>query len=105
MAKDGPSLTGIIYLVIAIVLILSWILSPVACAPEDRNVVQAVENQGWTEVRLGERHPYFVSWHGCAGSDSFAYEAWARNPAGKMVKVVICSGNTVTNKGVTIRTQ
>ena len=101
--SESPSLYSVICFLFLVVMVLAWVLKPVACAPLDADVIRSVEQLGWSEVRLGERHPYFVSFHGCAGSDSFAYEAWARNPAGQMVKVVVCSGNTVTNKGVTVR--
>jgi len=101
--SESPSLYGVLSFLLLVVMVLAWVLKPVACAPLDADVIRSVEQLGWSEVRLGERHPYFVGFHGCAGSDSFAYEAWARNPAGQMVKVVVCSGNTVTNKGVTVR--
>jgi hypothetical protein len=105
VTSESPSLWGILAFLLLVGLVLSWVLKPVACAPLDADVVRAVERQGWSEVRLGERHPYFVGFHGCAGSDSFAYEAWAVNPVGRHVVITVCSGNTVTQKGVTVRTR
>jgi hypothetical protein len=86
--------------------IFVWmIVKPYACQPTTGSVISAVEAQGWKDLTIHETHNYFVGWHGCSGSDSFAYEATGVNPAGQRVKLIICSGDTWTSKGVTIRTQ
>ena len=94
-----------VYIVIVIFLAFWLISKPYACKPENADVVRAAEAQGWSEIKIEESYNYFVSWNGCAGSDSFLYKAVGRNPVGQKTRFIICSGNTWTSKGVTVRTQ
>jgi hypothetical protein len=93
------------YLFIAIFFAVWIIMKPYACKPDDTDVVRAAEAQGWSEIKIEESFNYLVSLQGCSGSDSFGYKAVGRNPVGQKVHLIICSGNTWTSKGVTVRTQ
>jgi hypothetical protein len=93
------------YLFTLVGIVVCLLLKPYACMPTNGDVVRATEAQGWSEVKIESSAAYFVNWKGCSDSDSFAYQAVGLNPKGQKTHLVICSGNTVTGKGVTVRTQ
>ncbi len=65
-------------------------------------VAQAVEKQGYKNVRITAKHIFFVSWHGCGKDDNAAFEATAVNANGQQVDLTVCAGWPF--KGVTVRT-
>jgi hypothetical protein len=102
--KGSISGEGLASIIVLIIIVLCLAMKP-ACQPTRGEVIRAAEDQGWSDIKIEDESIYFVSWKGCSGSDSFAYHAVATNPVGKKVHVTICAGNTVTSKGVTMRTQ
>lgn len=52
----------------------------------------SLETQGYSSVRIVDRHNYFASWNGCGEGDVVAFECTAKNPAGKDARVTVCCG-------------
>ena len=73
-----------------------------ACV-DDKDVVRAVEKQGYSEVSIKDKSIFFVSWSGCSDSDAAKYDAKAKNPKGDSVDIIVCAGWPF--KGVTVRTK
>jgi hypothetical protein len=65
------------------------------------SVVNAISDQGYTDVSIIDSHHVGSSWYGCSNSDSVAYEVTATNVNGKRVRLVACTDMWM--KGVTIR--
>lgn len=56
---------------------------------------EALENQGFTDVQLGDH-----AWYGCSKDDSFNSHFTATNANGRRVSGIVCCG---TWKGCTVR--
>ena len=69
----------------------------------DDATVNAVENQGYSEVQIVSKHVFIPAFCGCGNDDDAAYDMIANNPVGKQVKIVVCAGWPF--KGVTVRTK
>ena len=95
-------LIGVVVLVLAYVVLLG------ACAVwfpgsyvSDEKIVTAVENQGFSDVKILDKDVTFVSWRGCSKGDDAAFQVEATNSLGKRVPLTACAGWPF--KGVTIR--
>ncbi len=64
---------------------------------------RALENQGFSEVNIVEKHWFFVGFRGCDSGDAAQFVVRCKNPANKEVEVFVCSGWPF--KGSTIRTK
>ncbi len=65
--------------------------------------VSALETQGYSDIRIMERHWFLVGLRGCDGDDAAQFATEATNPAGKRVQLYVCAGWPF--KGATIRTK
>lgn len=68
----------------------------------ERQVIQAVEKQGYTDIAITRKHIFFLGCNGGSKSDDAVFHARATNPAGQRVDILICAG---LFKGVTVRTE
>ncbi|MEK7584654.1 MAG: hypothetical protein AAB490_05390 [Patescibacteria group bacterium] len=95
-------LIGVVVLVLAYVVILGvgafWF--PGAYV-SDEKIIAAVENQGFSDVRILDKDITFISWRGCGKDDDAAFQVEATNALGKRVPLTACAGWPF--KGVTIR--
>jgi hypothetical protein len=57
-------------------------------------------NEGFTNVRLQEKHIWFVQLRGCSDEDSARFDYTAINPRGQNVRIQVCDG---VIKGATVR--
>ncbi|EJU14949.1 hypothetical protein LH128_01197 [Sphingomonas sp. LH128] len=70
-------------------------LALAGCAPNPAELRGAVEDFGFTDVRLGDH-----AWFGCSRDDTFRQRWTGRNAAGAPVSGVVCGG---FGKGYTVR--
>lgn len=88
-----------------IALFIVFIFWPVSCMRgtfvEDSEAVQALETQGYSNVKINSYHWFMVTLRGC-GQDAALFKTTATNPAGKNVDINVCVGWPF--KGATIRT-
>lgn len=69
----------------------------------DQVAYDALSVQGYTEVRITERH-WFAPWFfGCDRKDAVGFEVSAVNPRNQRVTLTVCSGFLF--KGATIRSK
>lgn len=88
-----------------ILITLLLVFSLVGCgllANKDK-AVRALQDAGYSDIKITDRHVLFVGMRGCSDDDSVAFKATATNPIGKKVKVLVCAGWLL--KGATIRTR
>lgn len=64
---------------------------------------RALDVQGYSDVKITDHSWFLVGFRGCDESDAARFTAVAKNPAGKYVKVYVCSGWIL--KGATVRTR
>lgn len=57
-------------------------------------------NEGFTHVRLQEKHIWFIQLRGCSDEDSARFDYTAVNPRGQNVRIQVCDG---VIKGATVR--
>lgn len=62
----------------------------------------ALETQGYSNITITNHAWFAVGLRGCAEKDAARFDATATNPAGRAVKVYVCTGFPF--KGATIRT-
>jgi hypothetical protein len=67
----------------------------------ESNAVKALTTEGFSHVKLVDRHVYLVQFQGCGKSDSARFDFTATNPVGREVSVSVCEGWLF--KGATIR--
>jgi hypothetical protein len=53
---------------------------------------RSLETQGYSAVRVTDRHNWFPVWNGCADGDAVAFDCAAKNPAGRDAQVTVCCG-------------
>lgn len=70
-------------------------LALAGCSPNPAAQRAAVEDFGFTDVRIGD-----YAWFGCSKDDTFASKWTGRNAAGVPVRGVVCGGWA---KGYTVR--
>lgn len=70
---------------------------------DDADVIRAANDQGYTDVRITDRHFIAPEFFGGGKNDDIAVEARAKNPLGKEVRIIISGG--LLFKGYTIRTR
>lgn len=61
----------------------------------------AAETAGYTDVKVKDTHYFFVGFYGCSSGDAAAFDVRAKNPQGKDVSILVCSGWPF--KGSTVR--
>jgi hypothetical protein len=90
-------------LVILLVLIIAifWIGRGM-CVSED-TAVQALETQGFSNVKVTHKAYFFISCRGGSEDDDVMFTCNATNPAGKEVTVYVFAGWPF--KGATVRTK
>ena len=69
----------------------------------DDHTVEAVERQGYSDVKIQRIHVFFVHYFGCSKEDDAAYKMSAKNALGRRVDLTACVGWPF--KGVTVRTE
>ena len=65
--------------------------------------VRALDTQGYSDIKITDSAWFAVGLRGCDEKDAARFTATAKNPAGKQVKVYVCTGWIF--KGATIRTK
>ena len=70
---------------------------------DDADTKQAVEKQGYADVKLYGKTIFFVGFSGCDSNDAAKYGAKAKNAQGKEVDLIVCSGWPF--KGITVRSE
>ena len=83
-------------------LVLAVTLTGCGAFVNSEHVANAVEKQGYRNVRIVSKHIFFVTWRGCGADDKAAFKATAMNATGQQVDLTVCSGWLF--KGVTVRT-
>jgi hypothetical protein len=63
--------------------------------------VQAVEDLGFSDVRVVDRSNVFPQFDGCGEKEAAAFSVQGKNPSGKTVQVTVCCG--LMFKGCTVR--
>lgn len=70
----------------------------------DEDAVRSLETQGYSDVRVVSREPWWPQvLGGCGESDAVAVRARAKNAAGREVEVTVCGSWPF--KGATVRTR
>lgn len=64
--------------------------------------IKSLETQGFSDITITDKSTYFLSLKGCGSGDSAKFDVIATNPAGKKVKLYVCTAWLF--KGSTIRT-
>lgn len=84
------------------VIVLSLLVTACGALVDTDRVARAVEKQGYRNVKIVNKHIFFVTWRGCGKDDDVAFKAMAVNAAGQQVDITVCAGWLF--KGVTVRT-
>ena len=71
-----------------------------SCA-DSKQAIRAMENIGFSEVKVIDKSVWFVGFRGCSSHDGAMFTARGINPAGKEVEVSVCVGWPF--KGATVR--
>lgn len=82
-------------------LVIAVVCSFRGCVVNGDKATRAMETAGYTEVHLLDRGDIFVGLRGCEATDAVVFHMQAKNPAGKTVNTMVCSGWPF--KGSTIR--
>lgn len=93
----------VVVLVIAVALLLVCFFAVPGVFVNDDEVVDAVQKQGYSDVKISSSHVLFVSWRGCSNSDHAAYKMQATNAKSQKIELIACVGWPF--KGVTVRTK
>lgn len=91
---------GVVLFVIIIVFIFFFFFRGVFVGPA--TAVRALETQGYSDVKILDKDVFLVQVRGCSNSDAAKFEAAAKNPLSKEVKVNVCIGWPF--KAATVRT-
>ena len=70
---------------------------------DDTNTINAVQKQGYSNVKIEDKSVWFNKWRGCSEEDKATYDITATNALGKPARLIACVGWPF--KGVTIRTE
>ncbi len=97
-ARDAAPALALAALAILALWLLSGLYGLYGSKAED-----AAETQGYSGANATACHKFFVGWRGCSGSDAWACEVSATNPAGRKVEVEVCMGWAL--KGATVRSR
>lgn len=71
------------------------------CLVEDYEAPKAMERAGYSDIKVTSRGDVFVGFRGCEATDAAVFHVQAKNPAGKPVQMIVCSGWPF--KGSTLR--
>ena len=82
-------------------IILLMLLAGCGAFVEDGLAIKAVRDFGFSDVRIEERHIFFVEWRGCGRGDDAAFKVSGVNPKGIRVHMLVCVGWPF--KGATVR--
>lgn len=91
-----------VLLILFIIVVLVGYTCRGACA-DSTETKQAIEKQGYSNVKITDKSIFFVGWRGCSSNDAIQYDVTAKNPKDQTVDLIVCSGWPF--KGVTIRTK
>ena len=69
---------------------------------DDSIAYRSMDKQGYTDVKVTNHSFFMVGLRGCSYHDAAKFNVKAKNPAGKVVNVYVCTGFIF--KGATIRT-
>jgi uncharacterized lipoprotein YehR (DUF1307 family) len=85
------------------VVALTCICGIAACgeAVGNERAVKALEDEGYSDVRITGKHGVAPAWFGCSSDDAVAFDANAVNPKGAQVALTVCCGLVV--KACTVR--
>ena len=97
MDRDFPlfeSVISVLTVLLIVLLLFAGLLidQPIA--------IKALENQGFTNVRITDKQWFLVVMRGC-GSDAAKFTARAKNPIQQEVEIFVCVGWPF--KGATVR--
>ncbi len=67
----------------------------------ESEAVNALQVQGFKDVKIEDKDVFLLSWRGCSSSDAAKFDAVATNANGQRVNLYVCSGWPF--KGSTIR--
>jgi hypothetical protein len=97
--SDPPSFMNVLQVVL-VLLAIPLVLLRGGCV--DKEVaIHAATVEGYTDVKVTDRHDFLAAWHGCSGSDAVGFEVSATNVKGDRVKLLVCSGWLI--KAATVR--
>jgi hypothetical protein len=92
---------GILFFLV--VLVISFFAFCSGCLVSEDVAIRALETQGFSNVRVTDKHWILVGMQGCSDSDAAKFDAEATNSAGRRVQLYVCAGWLW--KGATVRTQ
>jgi hypothetical protein len=97
--SDPPTLLQV-FQVVVVLLFFPLVLLRGSCV--DKEVaIHAATVEGYTDVKVTDRHDFLAAWYGCSGSDAVGFEVSATNVKGERVKLLVCSGWLI--KAATVR--
>jgi hypothetical protein len=88
--NDGTAFTTIMGAIV-FVFIAACVTGRGACV-DASTATRALETQGYSAVRVVDRHNWFASWNGCSEHDAVSFDCAAKNPVGREVRVNVCCG-------------
>ena len=91
-------LTWILYIFVILLVILSICRGSLV---NEATVIEAVENQGYSNADVTDHAWFFIGYRGCDDHDAARFTITAINPIGQEVEIYACSGFPF--KGITIR--
>ena len=92
-----------VMIVIAIIGILLVVFFPWGVFTNNQTAIDCLETQGWSDVKITEKHVFLVRFKGCSRSDAAMFDATGKNPKREEKNVSVCVGWPF--KGATIRTE
>jgi hypothetical protein len=98
--RKGFSLLSLL-IVVAVILVVVFFISPAGIWVSESTATRALENQGFSNVQIVGRKWFMVNWRGCSNGDNVRFDATAKNPAGRQVQISVCS--RLWTKGATVR--
>lgn len=69
----------------------------------DARAIHAAETQGFTHVKVLDKHYFVPQWYGCGHDDDLGWDIEATNPIGQRVQLIVCAGFWM--KGATVRSK
>ena len=75
------------------------------CVVNDREAIKALDDNGFTNIRIIDHGSVFPSIEGCGNDDGVYHYAMTTNPVGKQVKMLVCCGRISSFNGCVIRSK
>lgn len=100
-SKQGTTLIEVLVAFVTIVILIIALGS--GFMVNDKNIISAVEKQGYSNLVIIKKHCLFASLFGGSSGDAAVYDMNATNPVGKNTDIIVSTGWLF--KGVTVRTK